>query len=48
MPNDKKSWGADANFVLRTVSYYRMSLSHYLGNPENISIMVLTCLELWV
>lgn len=28
--------------------YHQASASHYKYNPENMSIMVLTCLELWV
>ncbi|OTA75927.1 hypothetical protein M434DRAFT_383777 [Hypoxylon sp. CO27-5] len=29
-------------------NYHRAALSHYGGNPEDISIMILTILELWV
>lgn len=28
--------------------YHKIAASHYDGNPENISLMLLTCLELWV
>jgi hypothetical protein len=28
--------------------YHAIASSHYEGNPENISLMLLTCLELWI